>query len=737
MGIAKDYCNLKIKESPVFPVRAEFRVHGLDCADEVAVLRRRLDKVPGIRDLVFDVIHAKMTVEFDEERVSAEEIQRAVADTAMRAELWSRLGELPFWQRQSRALLAWLSGLSLLAATVAQAVSSGDLLSTFLAHHHTQDAHHLAWPVVALCIFSMLSGAWYVLPKAWHSLRSLRPDMNLLVAISLAGATYLGEWLEGATLAFLFALAALLESYSVAKARSAVGSLLKLTPPDATVVHGDHEHKVPVNVLRAGSIVRVRPGERIPCDGAVSAGISDVNQALITGESVPVAKSAGDTVYAGTMNGDGLLEIQVTRAAEDTTIARIARMVENCQQRRAPSERFVEKFARIYTPAMILLASAVAVFPPLVAGGNWGQWFYQSMVILLISCPCALVISTPVTIVAALASAARQGVLVKGGAFLEQAARLRVIAFDKTGVLTEGQPEVQDLVPLNGWAKKDILRRLASLEFRSEHPLARAVVRYARAHDVMAGDAANFQVLQGKGAEAEIDGEKFWAGNVRLLREKNLSSDQLRETVERLGGTDGTVVVCGTEREALALVKLSDPIRRETAAVLRRLADEGIVKTVMLTGDNADTANTVARAIGVHEVQAELLPADKAESVAVLRKEYTHVAMVGDGVNDAQAMASSSLGIALGGSGVDVVMETADIVLTHGGLSRLPFLLRHARRALAVIQQNIAIAIALKGVFLVLAFLGIATLWMAIAADMGATLIVTSNGMRLLRAAER
>ena len=577
----------------------EFRIHGLDCADEVAVLRRRLDKVPGIRTLVFDVIHAKMTAELEEDKVSADDVTRAVADTGLRAEPWTRSLEPPFWQRQSRAMLAWLSGLSLLAATVLQAVHSGDLLRTFMAHQHTKDAHHLEWSVVTLCIVSMLSGAWYVLPKAWRSMRSLRPDMNLLVAISLLGATYLGEWLEGATLSFLFALAALLESYSVAKARNAVGSLLKLTPPDATVVHGNHEHKVPVNVLRLGSLVRVRPGERIPCDGAVSTGNSDVNQALITGESAPVAKSPGDTVYAGTMNGDGVLEIQVTRAAEDTTIARIARMVENCQQRRAPSERFVEKFARIYTPAMILLAFAVAVFPPLLTGGNWGDWFYQSMVILLISCPCALVISTPVTIVAALASAARQGVLVKGGAFLEEAARLRVIAFDKTGVLTEGQPEVQELVPLNGWAKKDILRRLASLEFRSEHPLARAVVRYARAHDVAAGDAANFQVLQGKGAEAEIDGERFWAGNLRLLREKKLATPEVREIIERLGGTDGTVVVCGTEREALALVKLSDPIRRETAAVLRRLAREGIVKSVMLTGDNADTANTVARAIGV------------------------------------------------------------------------------------------------------------------------------------------
>jgi Cd2+/Zn2+-exporting ATPase len=716
--------------------QVEFRVEGLDCADEVAILRRQLSSLPGVRGLVFDVVHAKMAVKFDAALVGVEQIQAAVAETGMRCEPWSAPQERTFWERHSRAALACLSGVCLLAGTVTYGLLTGDYFTAFFAHDHTHDPHHSQWPVVVLSLLGILSGAWYVVPKAWHALRTLRPDMNLLVAISLIGAISLGEWLEGATLSFLFAVAALLESYSVSKARNAVAGLMKFAPGEANVVHNGHEHRVPISELKVGDIVRVRPGERIPCDGDIIAGVSDVDQALITGESAPVAKSPGDHVYAGTMNGDGLLDVRVTRGATDTTLARIVRMVENCQQRRAPSERFVEKFARYYTPAMILLAAAVVVFPPLLAEGNWGYWFYQGMVILLISCPCALVISTPVSIVASLASAARQGVLLKGGAFLEEAARLRAVAFDKTGVLTRGEPEVRELVPLNGRDRDAILRRLATLEFHSEHPLARAVVRYARAHQVQAGGVTNFQVLQGKGAEAEIDGERFWAGNVRLLREKNLFSGEVSAEVERLGRDEGTVVVCGTDTAALALVKLYDPVRAEAREVIARLREEGIERTVMLTGDNAPTAKAVANDVGVDEVLYELLPSDKAAAIEKLRREFIHVAMIGDGVNDAQAMASSTLGIALGGSGVDVVMETADAVLVSGGLRKLPFLLRHARRTLAVIKQNIVLAIALKGAFLVLAFLGLATLWMAIAADMGATLLVTFNGLRLLRATE-
>jgi Cd2+/Zn2+-exporting ATPase len=383
---------------------------------------------------------------------------------------------------------------------------------------------------------------------------------------------------------------------------------------------------------------------------------------------------------------------------------------------------------------MMLLAAAVSVLPPLLGSGSWGDWFYHGMVILLISCPCALVISTPVSIVAALASSARQGVLVKGGAYLEETARLKVMAFDKTGVLTAGEPEVLVLAPVGGFSEEEVLARLAALEFHSEHPLARAVLRYARAKGVRPSPVSNFQALQGRGAEGEVLGERFWAGSLRLLSEKGLDDIGIGNRLRELQVNEGTVVACGTDRQVWALVVLTDPIRSEAPDAIREVRREGIEKVVMLTGDNAVTAARVGEKVGVDEVKAELLPADKARTVEELRRVHGKVAMVGDGINDAQAMASATVGIAMATSGLDVVVETADVVLMSGGLSRLPLLLRHARRTVRVIHQNVAIALAMKGVFLLMAVAGIATLWMAVAADMGATLLVTFNGLRLLRA---
>ena len=556
--------------------------------------------------------------------------------------------------------------------------------------------------------------------------------MNALVVVSLIGAAYLGEWIEGATLSFLFALAALLETYSLSRARHAVTALMQFTPGEASVVHGNHEHKTPVAQLKVGALVRVRPGERIPCDGEVASGSSDVNQAMITGEAMPAHKKIGDVVFAGTMNGDGTLDVRATRAASDTTLARIVRMVEGVTHRRAPSEQFVEKFSRIYTPAMMLLALLVAVTPPLLMGGDWGHWFYQGMVILLISCPCALVISTPVSIVAALASAARQGVLIKGGAFLEEAARLKAVAFDKTGVLTTGEPEVRSIMPLDGFSRDQVLARLAALESHSSHPMARAIARYAKEQGVAAAPVENFQTIQGKGAQAEVAGQKFWVGSLRLMSELGFDS---KDMVARLGAGDASsVVACGTDREPWAVISIADAPRPDAREAIAELRRSGISSVTMLTGDNCAAAEQVGKLVGVEDIRAELLPDDKATAVAGLKQTFGQVAMVGDGVNDAQAMAASSLGISMAQAGMDVVMETADVILISGGLRKLGFLLRHARRTAGVIKQNIAIALALKVVFLVLAFFGLATLWMAVAADMGATLLVTLNGLRLLRA---
>ncbi len=455
----------------------------MDCAEEVSLLRRELSEQVGIYDLTFDVLRARMNVEFDPQRVAEERIRSLVKRTGMRAEPWQEqpaAQSRSFLQRHIRVLTAAISGAVLLAAMLLHGFESGDLLTSLLPHQ--EGAHEISLRVILLYGAAIVAGFYWALPKAWISLRHLRPDMNVLVAVSIAGACGLGEWSEGATLAFLFSLAAVLETWSISLARNAVSALLGVTPTEATVLHHEHEHRVAVNKVEVGSLIRVKPGERIPCDGSVVAGSSSVDQALITGESVPAWKEQGSLVYAGTINGHGVLEIRTTREAANTTLARIVRMVEGegSSKRRAPSEQFVEKFARYYTPAVLLLAMLVAIVPPLLSGGQWGHWFYQGMVVLLISCPCALVISTPVTIVSALASAAGRGVLIKGGAFLEEAARLKAIAFDKTGVLTQGDPQVERFVPLNGRTIDQILPRLAGLEMRSEHPLGRAIFRYTQ-----------------------------------------------------------------------------------------------------------------------------------------------------------------------------------------------------------------------------------------------------------------
>ncbi|MBK5290273.1 MAG: heavy metal translocating P-type ATPase [Acidobacteriia bacterium] len=712
---------------------AEFHVHGLDCAEEILLIRKRLGKETGVGELSFDLLHGKLLVEYDHTQFSPTRIQQAVSETGLKCEPWRESDTNPsFWQRNGRIVLASISGGSLLAAMLWQGLTTGDLLRTMLAHQHA-GGHHPAGPVLALCLLAIAAGSVFVAPKAMHSFRRFQPDMNALVVISIAGAMYLGEWIEGATLAFLFALAALLETYSITRARKAVEALMLVTPGEASVVHENHEHKVPVSKVAVGSIVRVRPGERIPCDGEVSAGDSDVNQAMITGESTPIWKTVGDPVFAGTMNGAGTLELRTNKPSSDSTLARIVRMVEGVQHRRAPSEQFVEKFSRYYTPAMLLLAAAVSVLPPLTMGGDWGDWFYHGMVILLISCPCALVISTPVSIVAALAAAARQGVLIKGGAYLEEAARLRAVAFDKTGVLTEGEPVVRSLHPLNDYSAEEILGRLAAIEFRSEHPLARALLRYAGERGIRPMEVSGFQSLQGKGAEGQVAGEKFWAGSLRLMSEKGLAIAGLDQRLQAFAAMEGSLVACGTDREAWALVTLADPVRAEARSAVAAIRAVGIEHVIMLTGDNAATARVVGDHVGVDEVRADLLPDDKEKAVREMIASYGKVAMVGDGINDAPAMACATVGIALGGAGIDVVMETADIVLMSGGLSKLGFLLRHARRTAAVIQQNVALALLMKAVFLALAFFGMATLWMAVAADMGATLLVTFNGLRLLR----
>ncbi|MBL8210665.1 MAG: heavy metal translocating P-type ATPase [Bryobacterales bacterium] len=699
----------------------------------MAILRRELGPMPGVLDLGFDVVKAKMTVDFDSEQVNEGSIATAVARTGMKAEPFREARERTWWQEHGRTVLTAASGASVVLGVILQADGAGEALRTLVAHEHRHD-HQVPLLSIGFFLVAILSGMFYAAPKAWLSMRRLQPEMNALVAVSIVGAVVLQEWVEGATLAFLFSLAGLLESWSMARARNAVSSLLEVAPTQASVVHHDHEHQVAVDKVKVGDIVRVRPGERMPCDGDVLRGSSFVDQALVTGESIPVPKTEGAQVFAGTINGDGLLDVRVSQPASDTLLARMLRMLEGAQHRRAPSEQFVERFSRVYTPAMFLLALGVFAATPFLFGWGLGEAAYQGMVILLISCPCALVISTPVTVVAAVASAARSGVLIKGGVFLEEAAKIRAVAFDKTGVLTRGRPEVQTFRGANGYNEDVALQRLTSLEKQSEHPVGQAIVRYAATRGVKPQAVGDFQAMQGRGAEATVNGERFWAGSHRYVHERGIGHEHVCQQVEEMEDAGHTAFLCGTESKVWAMVSLADPIREEAIEAVRALRAAGVAPLVMLTGDNKPTARGVAAKLGIEEVRAELLPAEKAKAVQELRAKYQHVAMVGDGINDAQALASSTLGVALGRRSTDVALETADVVLMTEDLRKLAFLIQHARRAAAVIRQNVIFAIGLKIAFLFVALAGVATLWMAIAADMGATLLVTFNGLRLLRA---
>lgn len=697
----------------------------MDCAEEVALLHNRFDLEPSIRKLTFDVFHGRMTVEFDPATVTPERIIGMVAETGLRAELWKETPEGSDAQGQP---VVRISGIALLAALLAEGWREGSVMA-ILAHRHEETPPPA---IVALFLLAIVAGLVPVARKGLRALLTLRPDMNALVLVSVCCASALGEWAEAATLSFLFALAGRLEHWSIARARAEVGELLALAPQKASVVHGDHEHRVSVERVAVGSLVRVRPGEYIPCDGIVREGSANVDESVITGETAAVRRSVGDEALAGTLNLDGTLKIETTHAASATRLARILRMIEESQQHRAPSERFIDRFARRYTPALFALALIVMVGPPLVFGGAWGDWFYRGMLLLLISCPCALVISTPVTIAAALASAARRGVLIKGGAYLEVAARVRALAIDKTGVLTTGQPQVRTLQPLAGHSREETLQRLASVENYSRHPLARAIVEYARTQGIAPRPVGQFRVLRGKGAQGTIDDAPFWVGGARLMEEQAASSD-LRNRICALEDSEHTVVACGAGPEAWALVSLTDAVRPDAAAVVAQLRRQGLERLVLLTGDNRMTAQAIGERVGISDVRGELLPDQKTAAIRSLLAEVSPSAMVGDGVNDGDAIAAASLGIGFGSSGADVALEPAGVIIVTPRLESLPFLFRHARRTQRVIYENVGIALLFKAAFLALAAADLATLWMAVAADMGATLLVIFNGLRLLR----
>ena len=718
-------------------VQASFRVVGLDCAEEVAVLQREVGTRPGVESLDFDVLNAKMTVTFDPERTSPDAVVAATAATGMRAIPWEQRVAAreasSFWQEHGRLVMAGASGGLILVALLVHWLLHGSLMDALFGAE-AGDGHTVPLPAIVLHLGAIVAGAWFVAPKALHSARRLRPDMNLLMTVAVIGAAGIGEWFEAATVAFLFAVALLLEQWSVGRARRAVASLMDLTPAVARYIcpHDGDLMERPVGEVPVGAIVLVRPGERIPLDGTVTQGTTTVNQSPITGESQPVSKGVGEEVFAGTINEDGAIEFRSTKPADDTTMARIIHLVQEAQGRRAPSQQFVDKFAVYYTPAMMLLSLAVMVLPPLLMAASFAEWFYRGLVILVVACPCALVISTPVSIVSALTSAARNGVLIKGGMYLEAAGRLRAVALDKTGTLTHGLPEVQQLIALNGHSPRELLERAAALEANSRHPLAKAILRRAHAEGIAVKRAGDFRAIQGKGARGLVDGRPFWIGSHRMMHEMEMETQEAHDAAEKYEDAGHSVIIVGNDSHVCGLITVADAVRAEARQCIEDLRRLGVRKVVMLSGDNEGTARAVAEQTGVDEFLAELLPEDKVEAVEALTAQWGATAMIGDGVNDAPAMAAATFGIAMGATGTDTALEAADIAFMSDDLSKLPWLIRHSRRTLAVIQQNIAFALGLKFLFIALTMLGTASLWMAIAADMGASLLVIFNGLRLL-----
>lgn len=704
----------------------------MDCADEVAVLKREIGPLVGGTDrLSFDILNARMTVE-SSGHVPVHEILRAVEKTGMRAEVWEEKASPQashYSVNRLRFVLTALSGSCVAAGFGLHAVFGGGWVDAMGA----ESASGLLLPARLAYLAAILSGGWLVLPKAWLALRRLRPDMNLLMVVAVAGAVGIGEWFEAATVAFLFSVSLLLESWSVGRARRAVAALMNLAPPKVRLRSPDgSESEVPPEQVPVGSLTVVLPGERVSLDGMVAEGFSAVSQAAITGENMPVPKEPGKDVFAGTVNGDGLLLIRTTKAAQDTMLARIIRMVSEAQSRRAPSEQWIEKFAQVYTPIILVIAVCIAVLPPMVLSAAWQEWLYRALVLLVIACPCALVISTPVTIVAGLASAARNGVLVKGGTYLEACARLKAVAMDKTGTLTKGEPAVVEIVALQGHSEAELLARAAAIEANTTHPIAKAIIAHAKAQGIEPSPASNFQIHQGKGASAQFNGKLYWLGSHKYLEERCQETPSVHERLEALAQGGRSVVVIGTETHVCGFIALEDTLRENAKETLVELRATGIGHVIMLTGDNRSSAEAIGAQAGVDEVKAELLPENKVTAVEELTQRFGAVAMVGDGVNDAPALARATVGIAMGAAGSDAAIESADIALMSDDLSKLPWLIHHSHRTLAIIRQNIFFALAIKGAFVALTFLGFATLWSAIVADLGASLLVIFNGMRLL-----
>ncbi|MGE7907787.1 heavy metal translocating P-type ATPase [Peribacillus sp. NPDC094092] len=699
-----------------------YRIQGLSCTNCAAKFENNVRELEGVEDAKINFGASKISVQGS---ATIEEIEKAGAfdKLRVRGEQEQLKQKEPFWKQKENIKVVFSVILLLVSWVLDNRYAAGSIM-----------------PVIGYAA-AIIVGGYSLFVNGLKNLVRLRFDMHTLMTVAIIGAAVLGEWGEGATVVILFAISEALEKYSMDKARNSIESLMNIAPKEALIRRGHHEMMVDVDEIEVGDIMIVKPGQKLAMDGMIMKGASTLNQAAITGESEPVFKTVDGEVFAGTLNGEGLLEVEVTKRVEDTTIAKIIHLVEEAQAEKAPSQAFVDKFAKFYTPAIMLIALAIAVLPPIVMNGDWSEWIYRGLAVLVVGCPCALVISTPIAIVTAIGNAAKHGVLIKGGVHLEETGALKAIAFDKTGTLTKGVPEVTDFKVLADELKEqDVLAIAAALESRSQHPLATAILQKAENHDVDYHPllVEDFTAITGKGIKGKINQTIYYIGKPNLFEEEAglVFSDDVLKLISGYQNAGKTVMVLGDQVKILALIAVSDEIRESSKEAIRKLHALGIEKTIMLTGDNIGTAKAIGAAAGVHEIEAELLPQDKLTIIKRWKQKYDRVAMVGDGVNDAPALAASTVGIAMGGAGTDTALETADIALMGDDLSKLPYTIRLSRKTLKIIKQNITFSLVIKILALLLIAPGWLTLWMAIFADMGATLLVTLNSLRLLRIKE-
>lgn len=729
---------------PLQLASATFEIPALDCPEELSVIRKGLARIDGVGELYPDYLNRRLRIEFDADQLDASRIARQIQEIGFSAQWLTSEAGSDAAAVSSGSTVRWTT------------LAGGALLLTAFAVQWAPGVSP-AWSA-GLAVLSALAAGSSVARAAWRAVRIGAIDMNALMTLAAVGAIATGDYFEAATAMFLFGVSLWLESFSLRRARKAVRSLVELTPLTAHRFEQGEARDVPAADLQPGDRVLVKPGERIPVDGRVESGASAVDQAPITGESLPAEKSPGDAVFAGTINGEGALEVVAERTGGQSTLAQIARLVDQAQQSRSPTERFVDRFARRYTPAVISLALVIALFPPVLA--HWGipwataytpwQWLHRGLVLLVIACPCALVISTPVTIVCGLHFGARRGLLIKGGQFLEQAGRIDSIAFDKTGTVTSGSLEVLRVIAAPGADGDEVLRVAAALESRSEHPAAQALLSAARSRGLTWEEPAEVSALRGVGVEGRYDSQTFYVGSPRLFRDRGLpgAPSDGRMPPELLAqwpadlphDTPATFALVGSSERLLGGVLLVDRPRDGAAEAIAELKRLGVHPIVMLTGDRQTVARHVAAELHIDEVHAELLPADKVQAVRRLADEHPRLAMVGDGVNDAPALAAAAVGIAFGSQASDVALETADVVVMSPRLEKIGELLRLGRRCRRILAQNITLALAIKAAVLLLAVAGpenLAKLWLAVAADVGASLLVISNGMRLVGGTDR